>query len=119
MTTQILNTALTVLAAFMSTKQGLIILNPKQEPLAMNNKGGLDKPALIVLGTVTFMSVILIMLPGTFYASNFLMFSVFLIVMCFQLETKDLKGFARELPFFAMNLMMLYMQYPLQEVKER
>jgi hypothetical protein len=119
MTVQLLDTTLTVLAAFMNTKQGFIMLNPKQEPLAMNNKSGLDKPVLIVLGTVTFMSVLLLTLPGIFYPSNFLMFSVFLIFMCFQFQIKDLKGFAMEFPFFAMNLMMLYMQYPLQEVKER
>ena len=119
MTTQILNTTLTAVAACMNTEQGLMMQNSKQELLEMNNKGGLDKPRLIVLGIITFVSGLLFVLPGTFDPGDFLMFSVFLITMCFQLETKDLSGFARELPFIALNLMLLYMQYPLQEVKER
>jgi len=119
MTTQILNTTLTVVAACMNTEQGLMMQNSKQELLEMNNNGGLDKLQLIVLGIITFVSGLLLVLPGTFDVGDFLIFSVFLITVCFQLETKDLSGFARELPLIALNVMLLYMQYPLQEVKER
>jgi hypothetical protein len=119
MTIQIVNSTLSIVAAFMSTKQGLVLLNPKQESLEIGNKCGLDKPMLIVIGVITFLSLLQFTMSIPFDAGNFLMFSVFIIVVCFQIETKDLRGFAHELPFFAMNLMMLYMQFPMQEVKDR
>jgi len=119
MTIQILNNAIMIVEAFMGTKQGLVKLSPKREVFEIGTKFGLNKSQLMVLGIVTLITGFLFLLPATFNAGNFLIFSIILFAMCYKLEIKNLSEFTREVPFFAMNLMMLYMQYPLQDVKER
>ena len=51
--------------------------------------------------------------PKTFVWGNFLMAATILLIMCFHLLDKDLKGFAIELPFLLLNLLIIYLQHPL------
>ena len=115
----ILTITLIVFAAFMGVKQGLLMMEPRQEVLEMFVKWGLDKAEMNALGTLTLVSGLLIMIPKTFFAGNLLMASVILIIICFQLQQKDLKGFAIELPFFLLNLVLLYLQHPINDLKSK
>lgn len=115
----ILTITLIVFAAFMGVKQGLLMMEPRQEVLEMFVKWGLDKAEMNALGILTLVSGLLIMIPKTFFAGNLLMASVILIIICFQLQQKDLKGFAIELPFFLLNLVLLYLQHPINELKSK
>ncbi|KIQ20132.1 hypothetical protein RT99_13650 [Flavobacterium sp. MEB061] len=118
MTTHILNTTLMAEAAYMNKEQSLIKQNSQQGHLEMNSKYALDKPKMIVPGIITLVNGLLFMLPETFDALDFLMFSVDLITICVQLKAKDLSGFASELPLIALNFILLYMQYSFSQVKE-
>lgn len=118
MTIQVIDTTVSIVAAFISTKQGLVMFDPKQKSLEMEIKCGLDKPMLIILGIISFISLMELILQGNSDSGNFLLFSIYLIVICSKIEIKDLNGFASELPFFVMNIMMIYMQFPIQEVKD-
>lgn len=37
-----------------------------------------------------------------------------LLIICFHLLNKDLKGVAIELPFLLLNLVIIYLQHPLK-----
>ena len=110
---QILNSILIVFAAFMSAKQGLSMINPEHNVMEMFAAYGLNKAQLNILGMITLLSGILILIPWTFLAGNFLMAAAILFVICLKLGQQDLKGFAIEIPFFLLNLVMIYLQYPI------
>lgn len=119
MTVQILNTMLMLVEACMNTEHGLKILNPKKELSERKYRIISVKSDLSLLGVFIFIISIFFLSPGTFNLGNLFQLFLFLIVIPFQIRTKDLKGFAHEIPFIAFNLLLLYMQYPLQEVKDR
>jgi len=103
---------------YMNKEQSLIKQNSQQEHLEMNSKDSLDKTKMIVPGTITLVNGLLFVLPETFDALDFLMFSVDLITICVRVKAKDLSGFATELPLIALNFISLYMQYSYSKVKE-
>ena len=115
----ILTITLIVFAAFMGVKQGLLMMQPKPEVLEMFVKWGLEKAEMNILGMLTLLSGLLIIIPKTFFAGNLLMASVILIIICFQLQQRDLKGFAIELPFFFLNLVLLYLQHPINDLRNK
>ncbi|MFH6951067.1 hypothetical protein ACHRV6_21425 [Flavobacterium sp. FlaQc-51] len=106
-------------AAYLNKEQSLIKQNSQQWQLEMNSKDAVDKPKMIIPGIIALVNGLLFVLPETFDALDFLMFSVDLITICVQLKAKDLSGFASELPFIALNFILLYMQYSFSKVKER
>lgn len=65
-----------------------------------------------MLGLVTVLSAVLIMFPKTFVWGNFLMAAMILLIVCFQLLDKDLRGVGVELPFLLLNLLIVYFQHP-------
>jgi len=115
----ILNITLIVFTAFMGIKQGLLMMEPQQELLEMFVKWGLNKAEMSALGVLTLLSAMLIIIPKTYFAGNLLMASVILIIICFQLQQRDLKGFAIELPFFFLNLVLLYLQHPINDLRSK
>jgi hypothetical protein len=62
------------------------------------------------------LSALLILFPRTFLLGNFLMAATILMIICFQLANRELKGAAIELPFFLLNLVIIYLQHPLVKV---
>jgi len=68
---------------------------------------------VMTFGVVTILSSILILHPKTFLWGNFIMAASILLIICFHLINKDLKGVVIELPFFVLNLVIIYLQYPL------
>ena len=57
-------------------------------------------------------AALLILFPKTFVWGNFLMATGILMIICFQLLNKDLKGAAVEIPFLLLNLVIIYLQHP-------
>ena len=100
-------------AMFMGIKQGYAMTTGKPEMVEMFSKWNFSSVGLMALGIATMLSAVLIAFPKTFVWGNFLMAAGILIIMCFHLLDKDLKGFAIELPFFLLNLLIIYLQHPL------
>jgi hypothetical protein len=113
MLVKIINSLLIIFIVFMGFKQGWAMLSGKTEMLAMFGKWHLGKQAVIAFGIVTLLSALLILLPQTFVYGNFLMAASILFIICMQLNIKALKGAAIEVPFLLMNLLVIYLQYPL------
>lgn len=110
---KILNAALILFAVFMGLKQGWAMWTAKPEMLEMFGKWNFSKTGVMINGAITMLSAILILFPRTFLLGNFLMAAGILMIICLQLLNKDLKGAAIELPFLAMNLLIIYLQHPL------
>jgi hypothetical protein len=70
----------------------------------------------MINGAVTILAAVLILFPKTFVWGNFLMAAGILLIMCFHLLDKDLKGVAVEIPFLLLNLLIIYLQHPLKSV---
>lgn len=114
--TKYLNIVLIVIAVFMGFKQGWAMLSGKPEMLELFGKWNFNKSAVMVVGTITMISAILIVIPKTFIWGNFLMAAGILMILCFQLLDRDLKGAAIELPFLLLNLVIIYLQYPFKNL---
>jgi len=115
MALRIINGVLILIAVFMGLKQGWAMVSGKQEMLDMFGKWHFDKSGVLSFGLVTMISSLLILFPRTFLWGNFLMAASILLIMCFHLLDKDLKGVAIELPFFLLNLVIIYLQHPLRQ----
>lgn len=70
---------------------------------------------LAINGGITIIAALLIVFPRTFVWGNFLMAAGILLIMCFHLLDKDLKGFAIEIPFLLINLVIIYLQHPFKD----
>ncbi|MFN0254160.1 hypothetical protein [Pedobacter ureilyticus] len=114
MTIKILNSILILVAVFMGLKQGWAMLSGKPEMLLMFSKWNFSKTAIMVNGAITIIAALLILFPKTFVWGNLLMAAGILMILGLQLLIKDLKGAAMELPFLLLNLIIIYLQYPLK-----
>lgn len=110
---KVLNAVLIVFTVFMGLKQGLAMMGQKPEMIAMFSRWHFSKPAVIINGVVTVLSALMILFPKTFVLGNFLMAATILMIICFSLYSRDLKGAAIEVPFFLLNLLIIYLHHPL------
>lgn len=111
---KIINSALILIAVFMGFKQGIAMFSGKPEMTEMFGKWGFDKTGLMINGAITILAAIMILFPKTFVWGNFLMAAGILLIICFHLINKDLKGVMIELPFLFLNLLIIYLQHPLK-----
>lgn len=114
MVLKIINSALILVAVFMGFKQGWAMLSGEPKMVEMFSKWSFSKTALMINGAVTISAAILILFPKTFVWGNFLMAAGILMIICFHLMDKDLKGVGAELPFLLLNLIIIYLQHPLK-----
>lgn len=112
---KIFNSILMLVAVFMGLKQGYAMLTGKPEMVEMFGKWNFNKTGLMINGAITMLSALLILFPKTFVWGNFLMAAGILMIICFHLLDKDLKGVAIELPFLLLNLLIIYLQHPLSK----
>ncbi len=104
-----------LVAVFMGLKQGYAMFTGKPEMLEMFSKWNFSKTAVMINGAITVIGALLILFPKTFIWGNFLMAAGILMIICFHLLDKDLKGVAIELPFLLLNLVIIYLQHPLSK----
>ena len=115
MVLKVINALLILFAVFMGIKQGWSMASGKEEMLAMFSRWQFTKTGVMIFGIVTILSSVLILYPKTFIWGNFMMAGSILLIICFHLMDKDIKGAAIELPFFLLNLIIIYLQHPLKK----
>lgn len=113
---KIFNSILMLVAVFMGLKQGWAMFTGKPEMVEMFSKWNFNKTGLMINGAITIIGALLIIFPKTFVWGNFIMAGGILLIMCLHLLDKDLKGFAIELPFLLLNLVIIYLQHPLSKI---
>ncbi len=111
---KIINSVLILFAVFMGMKQGYAMFSGKPELLEMFGKWHFSKTALMINGIILMISAVLILFPKTFLWGNFIMAAGILMIICFQLLDKNLKGVGIEIPFLLLNLVIIYLQHPLK-----
>ncbi|MCE7042787.1 DoxX family protein [Dyadobacter sp. CY312] len=109
---KIINSALILVAVFMGFKQGWAMFMGKPEMLELFGKWGFSRSLITFNGAITVLSALLILYPKTFVWGNFLMAAGILLIICFHLMDRDLKGVMIELPFLLLNLVIIYLQHP-------
>jgi len=112
---KIINSVLILVAVVMGLKQGWAMFSGKSEMLEMFGKWNINKTGLVLIGATTMISALMILFPKTFVWGNFLMAAGILLIICFHLMDRDLKGVAIELPFLLLNLIIIYLQHPLSK----
>lgn len=112
---KLINSALIIVAVFLGMKHGWNMLMAKPEMLTMFEKWNFNKTAVIVNGAILLIASLLILFPKTFVWGNFLMAAGILLIICMQLLQRDLKGVATEIPFLLLNLIIIYLQHPLNK----
>jgi hypothetical protein len=117
MISKVINGVLILIAVFMGLKQGWSMYSGKEEMLTLFSKWHFSKTSVMINGIVTIVSALLILHPKTFLWGNFLMAAGILLIICFHLLDKDLKGVAIELPFLLLNLIIIYLQHPLSKIR--
>lgn len=110
---KILNSVLILFALYMGIKQGIAMISGKAELLQLFNKFDVGKNGVFILGVFTIIGAILVLIPKTFIYGNFITAAGILFIIALELNHKDLKGAAIELPFLALSLVILYLQHPL------
>lgn len=112
---KIINAALICIACFMGLKQGYAMLTGKPQMLEMFSKWGFSANGLLINGILTMLAAVMILFHKTFLWGNFLMAAGILLIICFHFQDKDLKGVIIELPFLLLNLVIIWLQYPLKK----
>lgn len=94
------------------------MLSGKPEMITLFGKWNFNKEGIRLFGAITLLSAVLLLFPATFIWGNFLMASTILLIICLQLSVKNIKGVAIEIPFFLLNLLIIYLQYPFSKLSE-
>jgi hypothetical protein len=113
---KIIHTGLLLFVVFMGIKQGFAMIGASPEMIKMLKELNFNKTQILVFGIITLISTILIFHPKTFLAGNFLMAATILFLMFLQLQNQNLKGAFIELPFLMMNIILVYLKYPFQNI---
>ena len=112
---KLINSVLILVALFMGLKQGYAMFSGKPEMLEMFGKWNFSNTAVMINGGITMLAAVLILFHKTFLVGNFLMAAGILMIICLHLLDKDLKGAGIEIPFLLLNLVILYLQHPLDK----
>lgn len=112
---KIINAVFIIIAVYLGLKHGWNMLNLKTSMVEMFSKWNFSKTGLMINGAITILAAILILFPKTFIWGNFLMAAGILLIICCQISQKDFKGVLIEVPFLLLNLLIIYLQHPLQQ----
>ena len=115
MLTRIISGLLTLFVVYMGFKQGWAMVCAKPQMLDMFGKWHFSNAGIKAFGIITLVSALLILFPQTFTAGNILMAITILVIIGLQLSIRDIKGALVEIPFLLMNLVLIWLQYPLSK----
>jgi hypothetical protein len=115
MLARIISGLLTLFVVYMGFKQGWAMVSTKPQMLDMFGKWHFSNAAIKAFGIITLVSALLILFPQTFTAGNILMAITILVIIGLQLSIRDIKGALVEIPFLLMNLVLIWLQYPLSK----
>ncbi|TWJ04677.1 hypothetical protein JN11_00397 [Mucilaginibacter frigoritolerans] len=98
---------------FMGFKQGVALVGGKPESVAIFEKANLNPFWQMLFGAFTMAGAIFILHPQLYKSGNIIMAVSILIIIYLQLSFKEIKSAIIELPFLFLNLLLIYLQYPL------
>lgn len=114
---KIISAILILVSAILSFKHGWEGLRnnaPDGDPTLIS--WGLTKTMQVLLNIVTLIVAVLILFPQTFFIGNVLSAVMFIVLICFQISTGNLKAAAIEVPFLLIPLVLIYLGHPLRKI---
>jgi hypothetical protein len=113
---KIVSGILIIFVAFMSFKHGLDGLrNTSPSGNETLSSWGISKPIQTIISVITILSALMILFPQTFFVGNIIAAMLFILLMCFQLNTGNIKAALSEIPFLLITLTMIYLGHPLRK----
>jgi hypothetical protein len=113
---KIISGILIIFVAFMSFKHGwdgLRNSSPNGNETLLS--WGIRKPLQTIISVITILSALMILFPQTFFVGNIIAATLFILLMCFQLNTGNIKAVLMEIPFLLITLTMIYLGHPLKK----
>ncbi|WP_259067349.1 hypothetical protein HDF24_12220 [Mucilaginibacter sp. X4EP1] len=110
---KIFTSLIMLFVVFMGFKQGAAMIAGKPESIAIFEKANLNPFWQMLFGAFTMAGAIFILHPQLYKSGNIIMAISILIIICMQLSFKEIKSALIELPFLSLNLLLIYLQYPL------
>jgi hypothetical protein len=113
---KIISGILIVFVAIMSFKHGVdglrnTSLNGNETLLSW----GINKPLQIIISILTILSALLILFPQTFFIGNIISAMLFIALICFQINTGNMKAALSEIPFIMITILMIYLGHPFKK----
>lgn len=102
----------TAVLGFKHGWDGLRNNSPEGDPTLVS--WGLTKAMQGGLSIATLLSAVLLLFPQTFFLGNLISAVVFIVLMCFQISTGNLKAALIEVPFLMFPLVLTYLGHPLK-----
>jgi hypothetical protein len=113
---KIISGILIIVVAILSFKHGLDGLrNTTSQADTDILKWGIGKPLQTILSITNIIIALMIMFPQTFLVGNIISAMVFILLMCFQLNSGNVKAAASEIPFILITLLMIYLGHPFKK----
>jgi hypothetical protein len=111
---RLFTTLLLLFAVVLGCKHGWAMVQGKPEMLQLFGQWNFSKRAALFNGSITLLASFLLIFPRTYFLGNFLMATGILLILAFHLSDQNWKGALIELPFLAINLLLIYLQHPLK-----
>ncbi|PBQ31008.1 hypothetical protein CNR22_04225 [Sphingobacteriaceae bacterium] len=113
---KIISAILILVTAALSFKhgwEGLRNNSPGGDPILVS--WGLNKTLQLLLSLLTLVTALLILFPQSFFTGNVLSALMFILLICFQLSTGNVKAALIETPFLLFPLVLIYLGHPLKK----
>ena len=115
MTTRIISGIVLLITVYIGISHGLrVFQKPSEQYLDMMNSLGITDTMRIVFGVLSFGSVLLILLPRTFFIGNTIRALLLVFLMALSLKAGNYKFALVEIPFVLMPLLLIYPGHPLK-----
>jgi hypothetical protein len=113
---KIISGILIVFVAVMSFKKGLTgLLNTAPEGDITLISLGINKTLQTIINVITIVVALLILFPQTFLLGNIISATLFILLICFQLHSGNIKAALIEIPFLVVTLFMIYLGHPFKK----
>lgn len=92
-----------------------VFKTPTASYLEMMQTLGITNSMRIAFGITSIITVLLIVLPKTFFYGNMFRAIILLVLMCLALKAGNFKFALIEIPILAIPLVLIYLGHPLQQ----
>ena len=114
-TSKIVSSILMCTSLYIGISHGLrVFKSPTASYIEMMNTLGITNGIRLAFGITSIISVVLIVLPKTFFYGNLFRATILLILMCLALKAGNFKFALIEIPILAIPLVLIYLGHPLQ-----
>jgi hypothetical protein len=117
MSTRILTAIILLAVSFMGILQGIKTIYRHSAAAILFDEQKTGRMIQLFFGILTVTAAVFILLPELYLVGNTMMAMTILLLICLHLSAHDWRKAAVELPFLLLNLLLIWLQYPLPKQK--